>query len=274
MSRPPDHSDICSVCVHLRWLNFACVFLSKDHIHSLFHISFGFCAASLSPSVPYGRLEQSTELIVSPKNRDGIGNLESSLVKKREKMNLTENQAVDSSSSSSGPTLESIAPVPQSHQWGALGDLKSLLRSVIKGPESVKELPPVPDIPALLADSLHRVCGKPPGSLCTISQIVAGVIHLFPVSHESKFMLASGPPSVTYGLLSRVLSPKEARDKAKHATEKKKNSEGLGAASAGAEVRKEEAVVVRVVCHDTDSCRHGRKIKNGQVWVSVQKQNR
>lgn len=251
------------------------MFISKDHIHSFIRVSLGFCAASLSPSVPYGRLEQSTELIVSPKNRDGIGNFESSLVKKREKMNFTGNQAVDSSSSSSssGPTLESTAPVPQSHQWGALGDLKSLLRSMIKGPESVKELPPVPDIPALLADSLHRVCGRPPGSLCTISQIVAGVIHLFPVSHESKFMLASGPPAVTYGLLSRVLSPKEARDKAKHATEKKKNPEGLGAASAEAEVRKEEAVVVRVVCHDADSCRHGRKIKNGQVWVSVQKQS-
>lgn len=189
-------------------------------------------------------------------------------------MHFPENQAVDSSSSSSGPTLESIAPVSQSHQWGALGDLKSLLRSMIKGPESVKELPPVPDIPALFTDSLHRVCGKPPGSLCTISQIVAGVIHLFPVSHESTFMLASSPPSVTYGLLSRVLSPKEARDKAKQATAKKKTSDGVGAASAEAEMKKEEAVVVRVVCHDTDGCRHGRRIKNGQVWVSLHKQKR
>lgn len=217
--------------------------------------------------MPYGRLEQSTELIVSPKNRDGIGNFESSLVKKREKMHFTENQAVDSSSS--GPSLESIPPVSQSHQWGALGDLKSLLHYMIKGPESVKELPSVPDIPALFTDSLHRVCGKPPGSLCTISQIVAGVIHLFPVTHESKFMLASGPPSVTYGLLSRVLSPKEARDKAKQATEKKKNSDSLGAASADGEMKNEQAVVVRVVCHDTDSCRNGRKINSGQVWVSV-----
>lgn len=217
--------------------------------------------------MPYGRLEQSTELIVSPKNRDGIGNFKSSLVEERDQMHFTENQAVDSSSSSStsGP------PVSQSHQWGALGDLKSLLRYLIKGPESVKELPPVPDIPALFTDSLHRVCGQPPGSLCTISQTVAGVIHLFPVTYESKFMLASGPPSVTYGLLSRVVSPKEARDKAKQATEKKKNSDSLGAA--GGERKNEEAVVVRVVCHDTDSCCDGRKINSGQVWVSVRINN-
>lgn len=228
---------------------------------------FCFCAASLSPSVPYGRLEQSTELIVSPKNRDGIGNFESSLVKKREKIHFTENQTVDYSSSSSsfsGPSLESIPPISQSHQWGPLGDLKSLLRYMIKGPESVKELPPVPDIPALFTDSLHRVCAKPPGSLCTISQIVAFVIHLFPVTSESRFMLASGPPSVTYGLLSRVLSPKEVRGK-----EKNKNSDSLGAASAKGVTKNEEAVVVRVVCHDTDSCRNGRKINSGQVWVSV-----
>uniref|UniRef100_H3DHX2 Peroxisomal ATPase PEX1 n=1 Tax=Tetraodon nigroviridis TaxID=99883 RepID=H3DHX2_TETNG len=207
---------------------------------------------SLSPSVPYGRLERSTELIVSPKNRDGIGNFESSLVKKREKMHFTENQA-------EGPSL--------SHQWGALGDLKSLLRYLIKGPESVKELPPVPDIPALLTDSLHRVCGKPPGSLCTLSQIVAGVIHLFPVAHESTFMLASGPPSVTYGLLSRVLSPKEARDKAKQTTEKKKSADSPGTASAEGQLKSEAAVVVRVVCHHTDSCRNGRQISSGQVWI-------
>ncbi|XP_011607188.2 peroxisomal ATPase PEX1 [Takifugu rubripes] len=226
--------------------------------------------ASLSPSVPYGRLEQSTELIVSPKNRDGIGNFESSLQKKSKKKHFTENQAVEPSSSSSsslGPSLESTHPT--SHQWGALGDLKSLLRYMIKGPESVKELPPVPNIPALFTDSLHRVCGKPPGSLCTISQIVPGVIHLFPVTHESTFMLAGSQPSLTYGLLSRVFSPKEARDKAKQVTEKKKNSDSLGAASVEDrnEMKGKEVVVVRVVCHDMDSYWNGRKIKSGQVWI-------
>lgn len=223
--------------------------------------------------MPYGRLEQSTELIVSPKNRDGIGNFGSSREKIREKKNFTGNQAVEtttsSSSSSSAPSSESTHPTTQ--QWGALGDLKSLLRYMIKGPESVKELPPVPDIPALFTDSLHRICGKPPGALCTISQIVTGVIHLFPITHESTFMLAGGQPSLTYGLLSRVFSPKEVRDKAKQATEKKKKSDSLGAASVEdkSEKKDEEVVVVRVVCHHTDSYCNGRKISSGQVWVSV-----
>lgn len=228
--------------------------------------------------MPYGRLEQSTELIVSPKSRDGIGNFASPLEEKNEMTHFAENQAVDFSSSSSsspsfssGPSLESTNPISQSHQWGALGDLKSLLRYMIKGPGSVKELPPVPDIPALFTDSLHRVCGKPPGSLCTISQIVPGVIHLFPVTQESTFMLAAGQPSVTYGLLSRVLSPREARDKAKQATEKKKTSDDPGAASVEEQMKNQESVVVRVVCHDTDVCRNGRKINSGQVWVSGRK---
>lgn len=227
--------------------------------------------------MPYGRLERSTELIVSPKNRDGIGNFESSLQKKSKKKHFTENQAVEPSSSSPssslGPSLESTHPT--SHQWGALGDLKSLLRYMIKGPESVKELPPVPDIPTLFSDSLHRVCGKPPGSLCTISQIVPGVIHLLPLTHESTFILPGSQPSLTYGLLSKVSSPKEARDKAKQATEKKKDSDSLGGASVEDrnEMNGKEVAVVRVVCHDMNSYWNGRKIKSGQVWVSmVQKQ--
>lgn len=261
------------ICILLIYCLLVCFYWRIIFPHSF--ISFWFHAASLSPSVPYGRLEQSTELIVSPKNREGIGNYESFLQKKSKKKNFTENQAVEPSSSSSslGPSLESTHPT--SHQWGALGDLKSLLRYLIKGPESVKELPPVPDIPALFTDSLHRVCGKPPGSLCTISQIVPGVIHLFPLTHESTFILAGSQPSLTYGLLSRVFSPKEARDKAKQAKEKKKNSDSLEADSVedGNETKGKEVVVVRVVCHDMDNYWNGRKIKSGQVWVSmVQKQ--
>ncbi|CAG10030.1 unnamed protein product, partial [Tetraodon nigroviridis] len=87
------------------------------------------------------------------------------------------------------------------------------------------------------------------------------------IAHESTFMLASGPPSVTYGLLSRVLSPKEARDKAKQTTEKKKSADSPGTASAEGQLKSEAAVVVRVVCHHTDSCRNGRQISSGQVWI-------
>ncbi|TKS88479.1 Peroxisome biogenesis factor 1 [Collichthys lucidus] len=202
--------------------------------------------ALLSPSVPYGRLEQFTELVVSPKSRAGTG-----------------------------PSLKSMSPIPQSHQWGGIADLKSLLRYMIKGSyDPVKELPPVPDIPALITDSVYRVCGAPPDSLCTISQVATGVIHLFPLSHK----LNTGPTGVqspvTYGLMSKVPCPKETRDRTKQAMKKKKNS-GVTKAAATAdgeeEMKEEEIMVVRVVCHGAEMLagkqRSRGEIHSGRVWM-------
>lgn len=79
---------------------------------------------------------------------------------------------------------------------------------------------------------------------------------------------------MTYGLLSKVVSPKESRDRAKLAMEKKKNA-GLDKVAAGEEVKEEEATVVRVVCHDSEklTCKessHSREeIHSGRVWVSL-----
>ena len=80
--------------------------------------------------MPYGRLEQFTELIVSPKSRAGIGNLSGSLVR------TSQNQHPHSGpnlSDAVGSSLESTSSVPQSHQWGGIADLKSLLRYMITG---------------------------------------------------------------------------------------------------------------------------------------------
>lgn len=229
-------------------------------------ICFYLYAASLSPSVPYGRLEQFTELIVSPKSRAGTSHLNGSPVRNSEKQHFHQQQNM-APSSPSGPASESTSLVPQSHQWGGIADLKSLLRYMIKGTyDPVKELPPVPEVPALLTDSIYRVCGAPPDSLCTMSHVATAVIHLFPWCHG----LTGGQSTVTYGLLSKVLSPKESRDRAKRAMEKKKNAKVSG----GEEVKEEEAMVVRVVCHGTE--RPARKershmngeIHSGRVWVS------
>ncbi|XP_041811333.1 peroxisome biogenesis factor 1 isoform X2 [Chelmon rostratus] len=232
--------------------------------------------ASISPSVPYGRLEQSTELVVSPKSRPGVGNLSGSSVRASEKQHFHRRQNVDHSTAS-GPSLENTFPIPQSHQWGGIADLKSLLRYVIKGTyDPVKELPPVPDIPALLTDSVYRVCGAPPGSLCTISNVATGVIHFFPLSHVSNAGLAGGQSPVTYGLLSKVPSPKEARDRAKQAMEKKKNagvSKAATTVDGREELKEEEAMVVRVVCHGTENLAgkersHSKgEIHRGRVWI-------
>ncbi|XP_070841455.1 peroxisomal ATPase PEX1 isoform X1 [Chaetodon trifascialis] len=241
--------------------------------HTVIYIQIG----SLSPSVPYGRLEQFTELVVSPKSHAGIGNLSGSSVRTSEKQHLHRRQNEDHSATS-GPSSEGTFPIPQSHQWGGVADLKSLLRYMIKGTyDPVKELPPVPDVPALLTDSIYRVCSAPPGLLCTISNVATGVIHLFPLSHVSNAGLTGGQSSVTYGLLSKVPSPKEARDRAKQAMEKKKNtgvSKALAVAADGQEeLKEEEAVVVRVVCHGTEKLAgkersHSKgEIHSGRVWI-------
>ncbi|KAM6974793.1 peroxisomal ATPase PEX1 [Tautogolabrus adspersus] len=237
--------------------------------HTAIYIRIG----SLSPSVPYGRLETFTELVVSPKSRGGTDNLSGSSIKDEQKQHLQ--QQYIARYPPSGPSLESIATVPQSHQWGGIADMKSLLSYLIKGTHGpVKELPPIPEVPVPFTDSVYRVCGSPPDSLYTISQVATGVIHLFPWSQS----LDAGPPGgqspVTYGLISKVPSPKESRDRAKQAMEKKKNAGVTKEAADGEGYRKEEeSVVVRVVCHEieklTDKERSLSKgeIHSGRVWI-------
>ncbi|XP_020487237.2 peroxisome biogenesis factor 1 [Labrus bergylta] len=233
--------------------------------HTAIYIRIG----SLSPSVPYGRLETFTELVVSPKSRGGTDNLSGSPIKAEQE------QQYIAQYPPSGPSLESIATVPQSQQWSGIADMKSLLSYLIKGTQDrVKELPPTPELPVLLTDSVYRVCGSPPDSLYTISQVATGVIHLFPWSQS----LDAGPPGgqspVTYGLISKVPSPKESRDRAKQAMEKKKNAAVTkGAADGEGNRKEEEAMVVRVVCHGIekltgkDRSLNKGEIHSGRVWI-------
>ncbi|KAM9738387.1 peroxisomal ATPase PEX1 isoform 1-T1 [Menidia menidia] len=218
--------------------------------------------ASLSPLVPYGRLEQFTELLVSPKLRAGVGNLPDS---------SDLNQVVNYSPRSSSETTSSF---PHSQQWGGIADLKSLLRHMITGSyDPVKEPPPVPDIPSLFPDSTFRVCNSPPDSPGSISYIPSGVIHMFPWSPALNTSLVGGPSPVTYGLLTKVPSPKEMRDRKKQSVEKKKNG-GVGKDGApGKEGKEEEGQVVRVVCHcidmltDSRMCQRNKEIHRGRVWI-------
>uniref|UniRef100_A0A8D3DNN4 Peroxisomal ATPase PEX1 n=1 Tax=Scophthalmus maximus TaxID=52904 RepID=A0A8D3DNN4_SCOMX len=231
------------------------------------HTAIYIRIASISPSVPYGRLEQFTELIVSPKIRAGISDHSGSPVRSRE-----QNTDV---SSSLGQSSENTTHVPQSHQWGGIADLRSLVRYMIKGTyDPIKELPPVPGIPALLTDSIYRVCGAPPDSLCTISHTATGVIHLFPSTHGLNASIIGGQSPVTYGLLSKVPCPKETRERAKQAMEKNKKTgvTNVGVSLDGVgDVKEEEVMVVRVVCHrnlaDKQSGPSQGEIHSGRVWV-------
>ncbi|KAF3707513.1 Peroxisome biogenesis factor 1 Peroxin-1 Peroxisome biogenesis disorder protein 1 [Channa argus] len=236
------------------------------------HTSVYIQIASLLPSVPFGRLEQFTELVVSPKTCAGIGNVSGSVLTTSEKQRLQRQQKSDLSL----PSLKNTTLVPQSHQWYGIVDLKSLLQSMIKGTyDRTKDLPPVPELPPLLTDSMYRVCSAPPHSLCTISHVSTAVVHLFPWMHGRNVALSGGQSLVTYGLLSKVSSPKETRDRAKQAMEKKKNTLAkVPSLVDGNEMKEEEQlVVVRVVCHGLENLTVKQKspikgeIHSGRVWI-------
>nr|XP_054601293.1 peroxisome biogenesis factor 1 [Nothobranchius furzeri] len=210
--------------------------------------------ASLAPHVPYGRLEQFTELAVSPKIRAGIGALTESFEK-------FSNSPANLLPSSSEATAASSSP--ESRRWGGVADLKSLFRHVTKGSyDPIKEQPPVPNVPAILPDSIYRVCSTPPDALCTVNHANAAAIHTFPWSFCWNAAPRGGQSAVTYGRLSKVLSPREARDKSKQAAEKRKHGGESGASE-------EEAVVVRVVCHcaETQAGPNEGGIHSGRVWI-------
>ncbi|XP_062342684.1 LOW QUALITY PROTEIN: peroxisome biogenesis factor 1 [Osmerus eperlanus] len=271
---------------------------------------------SLSPTVPYGRLEQFTELVVSPKLRTGSAHLPShpftsSSANQSQSSSDSPNQNGSSSSpanqnqslhrqptydlppspsSSLGrsapetdPATEQPSLAPQAQQWGGIADLRSFLRYMLTGAyRPAREVPPVPAIPALLGDSVYRVCRSPPGPSCQAS-VSHDAVHLLPWGRDRRGVEGGGQPAVTYGLLSRVLSPKEVRESTKQAMEKRRSGGGGGGGgvqtSGGAvdgekeKVEREQVSVVKVVCHHVETLRskqitsRGGELHCGLAWV-------
>lgn len=223
------------------------------------HTAIYIQIASFLPSVPFGRLEQFTELIVSPKSNNFSGS----------PLNTSKNQPHHRHQNLDVSPLS----VAQNQQWGGIADLKSLLRYMLNRPYvQVKELPSVPEIPAVVTDSVYRVCGTPPDSLCTISHLATDVVHVFSLSHELNAGHAGGQSHITYGVLSKVPFPKVAKDKATPALDNKKSVSKVTADGDGGEASKEEeAVVVRVVCRAIEKLPHKSFIKgaihSGKVWI-------
>uniref|UniRef100_A0A674EA46 Peroxisomal ATPase PEX1 n=1 Tax=Salmo trutta TaxID=8032 RepID=A0A674EA46_SALTR len=251
--------------------------------------------ASLTPTVPYGRLEQFTELHVSPKIRAGSEDLScapfgSSLSNQNQPLHRQPNFDLSPSSRSSQEfsVQETGLPVEQHlntaalqspQQWGGIADVKSLVRYMLTGNyDPVRETPPIPTIPALLSDSVFRVCRAPPVSPGPLSA-THGVVHILPWGQQMGGNINGGQPAVTYGLLSKVLSPKEVRERAKQAMEKKKSGgaggapQPGGAGGAGDREEKEDATVVKVLCHLTEGLKgkqgssRERELHSGKVWI-------
>ncbi|XP_005797465.2 peroxisome biogenesis factor 1 [Xiphophorus maculatus] len=224
---------------------------------------------SVSPLVPYGRLEQFTELVVSQKIRTGRSKVSDSV----RRSNLDEQfhfQRGSTLPSTSEPSPDITSHSGRSQEWGGIADLKSLLHHIIRGPY---DHAPVPSVPVVFPDSIYRVCGVPPDCLCTISYIAAGVIHIFSWSSSLSTATRGGQSVVTYGCLFKVSSPKKAKDKAKQALEKRKDGGGSKDSSRkggkdAEEAQEEEATIVRVMCHDGEMLERGHnKIHCGKVWI-------
>lgn len=224
------------------------------------HTAIYIQIASFLPAVPFGRLEQFTELIVSPKSRPDIS-IRGSLFSVNKNQHSQGVKRTDVSSSSVQPN----------HQWGGIADLKSFLRYMLTGP--VKELPSVPEIPTIIADSIFRVCGTPPDSMCTVSHLAADVVHTFPQNHGPNAGHAGSQSQITYGLLSKVNFPKEAKDKSKQTLDSKKGGPKTAADSdRGETVKDAEEIVVRVVCHEKNmhKTHFNSSIYSGKVWIPEQ----
>uniref|UniRef100_A0A8C7QBH5 Peroxisomal ATPase PEX1 n=1 Tax=Oncorhynchus mykiss TaxID=8022 RepID=A0A8C7QBH5_ONCMY len=209
--------------------------------------------ASLTPTVPYGRLEQFTELHVSPKIRAGSEDL----------------SCAPFGSSLSNQNM----PLHRQPNFDLSPSSRSSQEFSVQGTGL-----PVEQHPNAAALQIFRVCRAPPVSPGPLSD-THGVAHILPWGQQMGGNINGGQPAVTYGLLSKVLSPKEVRERAKQAMEKKKSGgaggapQPGGAGGAGDGEEKEDATVVKVVCHLTEglkgkqgSSREG-ELHSGRVWI-------
>uniref|UniRef100_A0A8C2IKX1 Peroxisomal ATPase PEX1 n=1 Tax=Cyprinus carpio TaxID=7962 RepID=A0A8C2IKX1_CYPCA len=232
--------------------------------------------ASLSPSVPFGRLEQFTELVVSPKLHPGVEQLLHT--QSQEPSQYLQHQSIDVTSSPSSvvhqdPLSDHLESQNEGH-WGGIADLKSLVRYMFTGGfEPAKENVAVPTIPTILKDCILRTCGTPPRSVSHLGSC-HGDVHILPWNLQENWN--PGQSALTYGRLSKILSPKELREKVKQAMEKKKIRDGPHKGN-DTEEHKENVVVVRMLCHNIKRLQEDQKfnkcedIYSGRVWVSVRK---
>ncbi|KAF7691336.1 peroxisome biogenesis factor 1 isoform X2 [Silurus meridionalis] len=248
-----------------------------DH-HTVIYIKI----VSLSPSVSYGRLEQFTELVVSPKLRPGDNHLphvHSNSEPKNQHLPRQPSAEPSSVTSCTGCDSQSSVPesishrsdCPQSLQVG-MTDLRSLLRYMFTGKhQPAKEIPEVPIIPAVFQDCVLRVCGSPPAAISHLGSSPRDV-HVFPW-HQLECWSPS-LPVLTYGRLSKVHSPKEVREQAKQAMEKKK-SRDTEKDQTDTDIQKdrEGSVVVRMICHDAEKLQLDPRswkmgeIHSGKIWI-------
>ncbi|KAI4890260.1 hypothetical protein NFI96_014035 [Prochilodus magdalenae] len=237
---------------------------------------------SLSPSVPYGRLEQFTELVVSPKLRYGDKELPplapDAKRKNPQNFDITSSSTTSSSMGTGSfhePFIDQLES-SQSHyagNWGGIADLRSLVRYVFTGKfEPVKEIPEVPTIPAVFPDCVLRVSRSPPSAIRHLDSSY-GDVHLLPWDHLQYEYLSAQQPVLTYARLSKIHSPKEVRERAKQTMDEKKKSGNAPQTEKDVHEDVEESVVVRMLCHNVEKLQADQRssrmgeIYCGRVWI-------
>ncbi|KAL4629882.1 peroxisome biogenesis factor 1 isoform X3 [Arapaima gigas] len=246
---------------------------------------------SLSPAAAaYGRLEQCTELVVTPKSRgdrEVQGAIRSDSVcfpgtNQSQSSHWQENLGASAVkpfvSSDPMDTVEERLQNRREHQehgfWVGITDLRSLIRYIFTGSVNLrKEVPLVPSIPPILRDSILRVTGHSPPK-ATYQSSNQEAVHILPWS--CKVFYKSGQEStVTYGCLTRLCPPWELREDAKRASEKKRGGEDSSFVGSAANSFEEhmEPLVVEVVCHyeeqvlEEQSSGWGTVLYNSSVWI-------
>ncbi|XP_051991093.1 peroxisome biogenesis factor 1 [Xyrauchen texanus] len=240
--------------------------------------------ASLSPSVSYGRLEQFTELVISPKLHPGGEQLlqtppvePSQCLQKQQKVDLML-PSISKASIASNVHHENLSnnqDICQNQnegQWGGIADLKTLVRYLFtRRTEPAKENIAVPAIPIILKDCILRTCGGPPRSVSHLGPC-HGDVHILPWDLQEHDNWSPGQSALTYGRLSKILSPKEVKQRVKEAMEKKKVRDGPHKEK-DAEECKKNAVVVRMLCHNVEKLQEAQRfnrsedIYSGKVWI-------
>ncbi|KAJ8334176.1 hypothetical protein SKAU_G00398150 [Synaphobranchus kaupii] len=246
--------------------------------------------ASLSPSVPYGHLEQFTELVVSPKSRQSgehpasgrpgpagaVDPNQSPRLRRQENFEIPASRcSLESDAPESPQASPQDRPEPSPDSvWSGVSHLKSFMRYMFTGSVShEREVPSVPSIAPLLRDAVFRVCRAPPASVGHRGA-TPGALHVLPWGHceeEGDWSRAA----VTYGRVSRLRSAKELTERAKLASEKKRGSPATppGDRGPGSDEAQEQPLVVKVVCHcveeilDAQNSSRGRQLYSGRVWI-------
>nr|XP_055076129.1 peroxisome biogenesis factor 1 isoform X1 [Misgurnus anguillicaudatus]XP_055076130.1 peroxisome biogenesis factor 1 isoform X1 [Misgurnus anguillicaudatus] len=240
--------------------------------------------ASLSPSVPYGRLEQFTELVVSPKLHLGGEQLLQTYametnqhLQRQQNADLTYTSAL--SSNIQQETFRDPLESPNEGQRSGIVDLKSLIGYLFTGQRKpATENLAVPTIPTLLKDCFLRTCGTPPKSINHHGSCY-GDVHILPWNLQEQENWSPGQSALTYGKLSIILSPKEIRERVKQVMEKKKMKDGPHKEK-DSEESKENSVVVRMLCHNIEKLQEDQKfdrseeIYSGKVWIPEVMQKR